>query len=171
MQRLEFGAELCVFSGFFIYIRIIEMMNFQTCTGMGSAYSAVIFILIGILTMFCWMFAMTFVITSFGIRVFRLYRRYFCCCGGRALLYKNIAKVPYSKVKFSAHADCAVCLMTFEEGDIVSPLPRDIKHFFHHHCIQDWLKKNPICPLCKKEVTLKQLKGFNKDVKRLLREE
>ena len=97
MQRLEFKAEMFVFTGFCTYLRMIELMNFQTCTGMGSNYSAIVFILIGILTMFCWMFAATLLVTSFSIRAYRLYRRYFCWCGGRALLYKNIAKVPYSK--------------------------------------------------------------------------
>ena len=111
------------------------MTNFQTCTGMGNTYSAVIFVVIGILTMFCWMFAVTMVVTSFTIRAYRLYRRYVCCCGGQALLYKNMAKVRYSKQMFSTHDDCAVCLMTFEEGCLVSPLPCDIKHFFHHKCI------------------------------------
>lgn len=41
---------------------------------------------------------------------------------------------------------CAVCLCDFETGDRLRSLPCD--HLFHRPCIDKWLKRNKVCPLC-----------------------
>ena len=41
---------------------------------------------------------------------------------------------------------CAICLDSFENGDTISKL--SCEHEFKHECINEWLKKNPRCPLC-----------------------
>lgn len=41
---------------------------------------------------------------------------------------------------------CSICLDTFENGDTISKLSCD--HEFKRECINEWLKKNPRCPLC-----------------------
>ena len=41
---------------------------------------------------------------------------------------------------------CAICLDAFENGDTISKL--SCEHEFKHECINEWLKKNPRCPLC-----------------------
>lgn len=41
---------------------------------------------------------------------------------------------------------------------------------FHIECIKAWLDRNPICPLCKAEISVSEQKKFNKDIKRLLKE-
>ena len=159
-----------VFTALFIYIRIVEARNFHTCTSLGNIYSGVIFVLVGILTLICAMFGLVF--TIFGIFNGFAYmcKRYCCCCGGQALVPKRLVKIPYSIAKFPSHSDCAVCLMEFKEGDIVTPLPCNIKHFFHRRCIRDWLERTPQCPLCKKQVTPSKLKEFGKRVDELLEE-
>ncbi|VVA98161.1 unnamed protein product [Arabis nemorensis] len=45
-------------------------------------------------------------------------------------------------------ADCAVCLLEFEEGDYVRTLPLCF-HAFHLECIDEWLRSHPNCPLCR----------------------
>ncbi|KAF8097409.1 hypothetical protein N665_0290s0066 [Sinapis alba] len=45
-------------------------------------------------------------------------------------------------------ADCAVCLLEFEEGDYVRTLPLCF-HAFHVECIDEWLRSHPNCPLCR----------------------
>lgn len=46
---------------------------------------------------------------------------------------------------------CAVCLCDYEVGDLLRPLP--CKHVFHHRCINKWLKRNGVCPLCMQNVS------------------
>ena len=42
---------------------------------------------------------------------------------------------------------CAVCLDNFERNSKVRTL--NCNHAFHHDCIQTWLSKKAVCPLCK----------------------
>jgi E3 ubiquitin-protein ligase DOA10 len=63
-----------------------------------------------------------------------------------------------AKQKFNANVNvafetCAICLMEFTAEDEITPLPCDEKHYFHTSCIEEWLKNNNICPLCKKPIT------------------
>ncbi|KAJ8775150.1 hypothetical protein K2173_020154 [Erythroxylum novogranatense] len=43
---------------------------------------------------------------------------------------------------------CAVCLDNFEDGDRCRLLPL-CKHSFHAQCVDAWLLKTPICPICR----------------------
>ena len=44
--------------------------------------------------------------------------------------------------------DCAVCLENFKMGDKCRLLP-NCRHSFHVQCIDSWLLKTPICPICR----------------------
>ncbi|KAL4449954.1 hypothetical protein ABPG74_015073 [Tetrahymena malaccensis] len=46
--------------------------------------------------------------------------------------------------------NCPVCLCEFEEGEEVKIL--DCCHSYHSQCIDEWLKKNTHCPVCKKDM-------------------
>jgi hypothetical protein len=48
------------------------------------------------------------------------------------------------------NSPCAVCLCDYEVGDMLRPLP--CKHVFHHRCINKWLQRNGVCPLCMQNV-------------------
>ena len=52
---------------------------------------------------------------------------------------------------------CLICLYNFEVDEKVSALP--CFHCFHTKCIDGWIVRNRICPICKFEVTLKSLIG------------
>ena len=52
---------------------------------------------------------------------------------------------------------CLICLCDFEVGEKVSSLP--CFHCFHTKCIDEWIIRNPRCPICKFEVTLRNLIG------------
>lgn len=41
---------------------------------------------------------------------------------------------------FNSNDECAICLMSFGDNDDVTPLPCDIRHYFHTSCIEDWFK-------------------------------
>jgi len=47
---------------------------------------------------------------------------------------------------------CAVCISEFEWGDMMRQLP--CAHNFHRACIDKWLKRNKVCPLCLQDIEL-----------------
>uniref|UniRef100_A0ACD5Z3C4 Uncharacterized protein n=1 Tax=Avena sativa TaxID=4498 RepID=A0ACD5Z3C4_AVESA len=47
--------------------------------------------------------------------------------------------------------DCAVCLEAFQAGDKCRVLPA-CQHGFHALCVDSWLRKSRLCPVCRTEV-------------------
>lgn len=47
---------------------------------------------------------------------------------------------------------CVVCVSHMESEDLVRVLP--CMHKFHATCIDNWLRQNPTCPLCRQDVSL-----------------
>lgn len=47
---------------------------------------------------------------------------------------------------------CVVCLVDFEEKQLVRVLP--CLHEYHTRCIDKWLKSNRTCPICRAEVNV-----------------
>lgn len=56
-----------------------------------------------------------------------------------------------SKVTAAEQEQCVVCRLEYEEGDKMLRLP--CKHHYHSECIQQWLERNKVCPVCSAEVT------------------
>ncbi|OVA07607.1 zinc finger protein [Macleaya cordata] len=50
--------------------------------------------------------------------------------------------------KGTSPVDCAVCLENFKMGEKCRLLPI-CKHSFHAQCVDSWLLKTPICPICR----------------------
>lgn len=46
-----------------------------------------------------------------------------------------------------AEESCCVCMGNLEEGEEVRTLP--CGHVFHRNCIDQWLKKSSLCPMCR----------------------
>lgn len=53
------------------------------------------------------------------------------------------------------HKICVICLEDFESGCSIRIL--HCAHFFHSHCLRQWLSKSRQCPLCKDYVDGKHL--------------
>lgn len=53
----------------------------------------------------------------------------------------------------SETAICAVCLESFCIGDKCRVLPQ-CKHSFHANCVDSWLMKHALCPICRGDVEL-----------------
>ena len=51
--------------------------------------------------------------------------------------------------------NCAICLVTFEEGERLRITPCGGSHVFHSRCIERWLSRNPSCPLLPRELQTK----------------
>jgi len=45
---------------------------------------------------------------------------------------------------------CAICLSHFDLGDLARLLP--CNHAFHRPCIDKWLRRHRVCPLCMKDI-------------------
>ncbi|GMJ12578.1 hypothetical protein HRI_004927000 [Hibiscus trionum] len=55
------------------------------------------------------------------------------------------------KLKNDEVVQCYICLVEYEEGDIIRRLP--CNHEFHRTCIDKWLKEiHRVCPLCRGDV-------------------
>ena len=48
--------------------------------------------------------------------------------------------------------ECTICLETFADGDNYRRFPQPCGHYFHVNCIDEWLRQQDFCPLCKRSV-------------------
>ena len=60
------------------------------------------------------------------------------------------ATVQYSTIGPS-DSPCAVCQDTIAEGDLVRKL-NGCSHIFHSNCIDVWLQRNVLCPVCRHDI-------------------
>ena len=63
---------------------------------------------------------------------------------------ENFPEQTYVKQTNGEESDntrCMVCLADYEEGDRLRTL--QCFHKFHTECIDNWLSRKPICPICK----------------------
>jgi len=47
---------------------------------------------------------------------------------------------------------CAICLSAYNPGESLRELPCDSRHHFHQTCVDDWLKLNATCPVCRSRI-------------------
>jgi E3 ubiquitin-protein ligase RNF13 len=75
--------------------------------------------------------------------------------GRRSLSKVDLEKLPcydyVAKENGSNPLDCAICLENFTIGDKCRLLPT-CKHNFHAQCVDQWLLRNSICPICRSMV-------------------
>lgn len=72
-----------------------------------------------------------------------------------------IKVIPTSTVGDKINKDnyrCVICLSDFVKGEQVSTLP--CLHIFHSGCIENWMKNELWCPICKHEISIN---AFNPD--------
>jgi hypothetical protein len=48
-------------------------------------------------------------------------------------------------------AKCAICLGDYESNEALRSLP--CVHYFHKSCVDQWLSKSRLCPLCTQDIT------------------
>jgi len=48
------------------------------------------------------------------------------------------------------NATCSVCLSQLEDGEQAKTL--GCKHVYHPECIDRWLERSRLCPVCKRDV-------------------
>ena len=52
--------------------------------------------------------------------------------------------------KIKEPTECSVCLSNMKKGDRYYTI--DCGHKFHVECLEEWVKRNPICPTCRKDI-------------------
>ena len=74
----------------------------------------------------------------------------------KGLTKKQIKKIPtiiYNKNKFKGDDNkCVVYQYKFKNGENVTKL--SCGHLFHFGCVDTWLFKNKVCPMCHNEVII-----------------
>lgn len=68
-------------------------------------------------------------------------------------LIERLVPTQFDPRRNRGEESCPICLDDYKPNDEIIKLPCDERHFFHSHCIKDWLKNNNNCPMCKKELT------------------
>lgn len=58
---------------------------------------------------------------------------------------------------------CAICLDTFTNEHEIVILPCK-NHSFHDKCIEMWLKRNSICPVCRFTITKENLAEHKREL-------
>jgi len=56
-----------------------------------------------------------------------------------------------SIIKGNVSDTCAICFEDYKTGDCLTSLPK-CEHRFHGNCINGWLVKSPLCPMCRGNV-------------------
>ena len=63
----------------------------------------------------------------------------------------SIPERPYRRAEGEKeNATCSVCLSRVEDGESVKTLR--CKHVYHPQCIDRWLERSTMCPVCKRDV-------------------
>jgi hypothetical protein len=61
----------------------------------------------------------------------------------------EIVRLPMATPGEVREEDCAVCLDSFEEGEVLVKMTCPSSHGFHEGCIVKWLRVSRLCPLCR----------------------
>ncbi|KAM0916473.1 hypothetical protein ACQ4PT_010143 [Festuca glaucescens] len=56
---------------------------------------------------------------------------------------------------------CVICIQDYEVGDEISVVPCSGRHRFHRRCIDVWLARKRLCPLCRHALTTELQRGLN----------
>ena len=55
------------------------------------------------------------------------------------------------EVKENSDQKCTICFSQYEEKQIITKI-QNCKHDFHFECLEEWLGKEKVCPVCKQEI-------------------
>ena len=163
-------TECVIFSAIFVYFKILSTENENECENTGTLVGSLVMVPLYVAGASCSMFGACVLTAYLYLCAQGCMRRICCCFGGTALMDKCLPKVSYSSKDFKDVTDCSICLNEFADGDKVSPLHCNVKHVYHVKCIAAWLKRSPICPLCKAPISIPEQKQFNKEIKKRLKE-
>lgn len=62
--------------------------------------------------------------------------------------------------------ECCICMETFTEHCDVTPLSHNENHYFHTKCLEEWLKRNTACPICRTPIVAEEELKFREELER-----
>ncbi|KAL2089790.1 hypothetical protein ACEWY4_014478 [Coilia grayii] len=65
-------------------------------------------------------------------------------------LHYGLPTMLFNPVNKTEDGDCRICLAQHMQGEELMVLP--CLHRFHSSCVLQWLRENPICPLCRNRI-------------------
>ncbi|KAL1543053.1 RING-type E3 ubiquitin transferase [Salvia divinorum] len=74
-----------------------------------------------------------------------------CAGDGRGLEPAVVSSLPvfvHLPDRELPEVECAICLLEFEEKEVVRQLPK-CNHYFHVECVDMWFRSHSTCPLCR----------------------
>lgn len=81
----------------------------------------------------------------------------------RSLINALVHRKFSTKLNRSGIDECCICMEKFNDGsDNITPLSHNTRHFFHTKCIEQWLKNNNVCPICRTEIKPEEEIEFRK---------
>jgi hypothetical protein len=63
---------------------------------------------------------------------------------------RTVSLAPGAPPPPEGEASCSICMEDYKDGTVLRILP--CRHEFDKECVDQWLKQNPTCPLCRKHV-------------------
>jgi len=63
------------------------------------------------------------------------------------LLLQNTELVIYNE-ELNINNTCSICRLDYNNNDILRKI-NHCDHYFHHNCIDNWLKNHTTCPVCR----------------------
>lgn len=157
-----------VHTAWLIYGNVIFWPNYAVCghelsksNGANINWVMGFLIVLGFITM-CKCFTVSIVFLCFAPQILRAYRYRNRPDGAWVPTHRDLMKkMIKGKYKDGEHDDkeCTICMEEYMPNDEITPLPCDARHYFHSKCIENWLKSNNSCPLCKKPITEEDLKN------------
>ena len=70
-------------------------------------------------------------------------------------MYKKIINIHNREIPENDNETCCICLEDYSEDNVVGTLP--CNHNFHDKCISVWFDEKHTCPLCQKDIALREI--------------
>jgi hypothetical protein len=68
-------------------------------------------------------------------------------------ILQSLSKIAYDPTQFEHEAQCVICMIDYQESDLITQLKCDKTHYFHTSCLESWIKSNNnSCPYCREEI-------------------
>lgn len=149
---IDAGQFALMVSGFVINFREEGMWTKCAIELPIEANMILIFLILGV--MYSGRFFMSMIIFHFGSNIAKYLRNRFPQL--RPDEVRKETKFPaykysdYIDATRSADQDCCpICCEDFQPEVLITVLRCNIKHIYHEGCIEEWLNKNTVCPICK----------------------
>ena len=143
--------------GCYVIMFLPEMIEFTIKNNPILMYLFTIIILCGFLIYSRLLFLLILIICFYPIIIYYLIKNYinrYNLLLSKFKLQNELVEITYEQfllnnIKNKEVDMCIICTENFEPKDKIVQLKCNSIHIFHDICIRQWVKKKPICPICR----------------------